>query len=127
MKEITRDIKQLDAAKRNLTTSITTLNHLQMLVEGVDKLNLLKDRREYGEVATLLQGVINVLEHLAKYKHIPQVADLANKVSLLHIYSVLLSFIVKACFPIGNSREACCIFTSILITHDNYLSIGMLD
>ncbi|KAK7082194.1 Vacuolar protein sorting-associated protein 53 [Halocaridina rubra] len=38
VKEITRDIKQLDTAKRNLTTSITTLNHLQMLVEGVQKL-----------------------------------------------------------------------------------------
>ena len=32
VKEITRDIKQLDTAKRNLTTAITTLNHLHMLV-----------------------------------------------------------------------------------------------
>jgi len=38
VKEITRDIKQLDHAKRNLTTSITTLNHLHMLVGGVDSL-----------------------------------------------------------------------------------------
>ena len=34
VKEITRDIKQLDTAKRNLTTAITTLNHLHMLVRG---------------------------------------------------------------------------------------------
>ncbi|XP_069939363.1 vacuolar protein sorting-associated protein 53 homolog isoform X2 [Cherax quadricarinatus] len=80
VKEITRDIKQLDTAKRNLTTSITTLNHLQMLVEGVQKLQALKVRREYGEIATLLQGVMNVLEHLKCYKHIPQVADLAHQV-----------------------------------------------
>ncbi|XP_069193330.1 vacuolar protein sorting-associated protein 53 homolog [Procambarus clarkii] len=80
VKEITRDIKQLDTAKRNLTTSITTLNHLQMLVEGVQKLQALKVRREYGEIATLLQGVMNVLEHLNRYKHIPQVADLARQV-----------------------------------------------
>lgn len=80
VKEITRDIKQLDTAKRNLTTSITTLNHLQMLVEGVQKLQALKARREYGEIATLLQGVMNVLEHLNRYKHIPQVADLAHQV-----------------------------------------------
>jgi vacuolar protein sorting-associated protein 53 len=38
VKEITRDIKQLDVAKKNLTTSITTLNHLQMLIDGIDKI-----------------------------------------------------------------------------------------
>lgn len=38
VKEITRDIKQLDFAKRNLTSSITALNHLHMLVGGVDSL-----------------------------------------------------------------------------------------
>ena len=38
VKEITQDIKQLDCAKRNLTTAITTLNHLHMLVAGVDSL-----------------------------------------------------------------------------------------
>jgi prefoldin subunit 5 len=38
VKEITRDIKQLDCAKRNLTAAITTLNHLHMLVGGVDNL-----------------------------------------------------------------------------------------
>ncbi|CAB0032556.1 unnamed protein product [Trichogramma brassicae] len=38
VKEITRDIKQLDFAKKNLTVSITTLNHLHMLVEGVETL-----------------------------------------------------------------------------------------
>ncbi|CAL4152712.1 unnamed protein product [Meganyctiphanes norvegica] len=80
VKEITRDIKQLDTAKRNLTTSINTLNHLQMLVEGVHKLQQLKARREYGEIADLLQGVMNVLDSLNRYKHIPQVADLANQV-----------------------------------------------
>ncbi|KAB7507366.1 Vacuolar protein sorting-associated protein 53-like protein [Armadillidium nasatum] len=80
VKEITRDIKQLDVAKKNLTSSITTLSHLQMLVEGVDKLSTLKIKREYGEIATLLQGVGNVLDHLTKYRHIPQVADLAGQV-----------------------------------------------
>lgn len=38
VKEITRDIKQLDFAKKNLTASITTLNHLHMLVDGVETL-----------------------------------------------------------------------------------------
>lgn len=38
VQEITRDIKQLDIAKRNLTTAITTLNHLHMLVSGIETL-----------------------------------------------------------------------------------------
>lgn len=38
VKSITGDIKQLDHAKKNLTASITTLNHLHMLVGGVDTL-----------------------------------------------------------------------------------------
>ncbi len=37
--EITKDIQQLDHAKRNLTVSITTLNNLALIVADVDHLN----------------------------------------------------------------------------------------
>ncbi|BFZ18354.1 hypothetical protein BsWGS_21393 [Bradybaena similaris] len=80
VKEITRDIKQLDHAKRHLTASITTLNHLHMLVGGVDSLAALTRKRQYGEVANLLQGVLNVLEHFEKYTEIPQIKQLADRV-----------------------------------------------
>ncbi|OXB64913.1 hypothetical protein ASZ78_009794, partial [Callipepla squamata] len=80
VKEITRDIKQLDHAKRHLTTSITTLNHLHMLAGGVDSLEAMTRRRQYGEVANLLQGVVNVLEHFNKYMGIPQIRQLAERV-----------------------------------------------
>ncbi|XP_067032870.1 vacuolar protein sorting-associated protein 53 homolog [Acropora muricata] len=80
VKEITRDIKQLDNAKRHLTSSITTLNHLHMLVGGVDTLMNLTKKRHYGEVANLLQGVVNVLEHFKKYFGITQIRQLADKV-----------------------------------------------
>ncbi|KAK3586403.1 hypothetical protein CHS0354_013107 [Potamilus streckersoni] len=80
VKEITRDIKQLDHAKRHLTSSITTLNHLHMLVGGVESLTTLTRRRQYGEVANLLQGVLNVLEHFQKYMSIPQIKELADRV-----------------------------------------------
>ncbi|PKU32394.1 hypothetical protein llap_17302 [Limosa lapponica baueri] len=78
VKEITRDIKQLDHAKRHLTTSITTLNHLHMLAGGVDSLEAMTRRRQYGEVANLLQGVVNVLEHFNKYMGIPQIRQLSE-------------------------------------------------
>ncbi|XP_060115277.1 vacuolar protein sorting-associated protein 53 homolog isoform X2 [Heteronotia binoei] len=80
VKEITRDIKQLDHAKRHLTTSITTLNHLHMLAGGVDSLEAMTRRRQYGEVANLLQGVVNVLEHFSKYTGIPQIRQLSERV-----------------------------------------------
>lgn len=80
VKEITRDIKQLDHAKRHLTASITTLNHLHILVEGVDTLQNLLHKRQYGEIANLLQGVMNVLDHFQKYLSIPQIRNLADKV-----------------------------------------------
>lgn len=37
--EMTKDIKQLDVAKRNLTASITTLHHLHLLLTGVNSLS----------------------------------------------------------------------------------------
>uniref|UniRef100_A0A3B1KDD7 Vacuolar protein sorting-associated protein 53 homolog n=1 Tax=Astyanax mexicanus TaxID=7994 RepID=A0A3B1KDD7_ASTMX len=80
VKEITRDIKQLDHAKRHLTTSITTLNHLHMLAGGVDTLEAMTRKRQYGEVANLLQGVVNVLEHFQKYMGIPQIRQLSERV-----------------------------------------------
>ncbi|KAK5904619.1 hypothetical protein CesoFtcFv8_006161 [Champsocephalus esox] len=80
VKEITRDIKQLDHAKRHLTTSITTLNHLHMLAGGVDTLEAMARKRQYGEVANLLQGVVNVLEHFHKYMGIPQIRQLSERV-----------------------------------------------
>uniref|UniRef100_A0A8C6VRZ6 Vps53 N-terminal domain-containing protein n=1 Tax=Naja naja TaxID=35670 RepID=A0A8C6VRZ6_NAJNA len=79
-REITRDIKQLDHAKRHLTTSITTLNHLHMLAGGVDSLEAMTRRRQYGELANLLQGVVNVLEHFNKYMGIPQIRQLSERV-----------------------------------------------
>jgi len=45
--EITGDIKQLDNAKRNLISSITMLNNLHILVEGVNKLGLVMIKFEH--------------------------------------------------------------------------------
>ncbi|XP_071493403.1 vacuolar protein sorting-associated protein 53 homolog [Diadema antillarum] len=112
VKEITRDIKQLDHAKRHLTSSITTLNHLHMLVGGVDSLENMTRRRQYGEVANLLQGVVNVLEHFQKYMSIPQIRQLADKVRKIQSELGLQiladfeeSFANQGSRPIANMRE----------------------
>ena len=40
---------------------------------------MLSRNRKYGEVANLLQGVLNVLDHFKKYMAIPQIKQLADK------------------------------------------------
>eukprot|EP00730_Choanoeca_flexa_P002597 TRINITY_DN11107_c0_g1_i5.p1 TRINITY_DN11107_c0_g1~~TRINITY_DN11107_c0_g1_i5.p1 ORF type:complete len:881 (+),score=282.96 TRINITY_DN11107_c0_g1_i5:79-2643(+) len=80
VKEITRDIKSLDLAKRNLTQSITTLNHLHMLVGGVDQLESMVDNRLYSDAANLLGAAVNVLEHFDSYKNVPQIIELTSRI-----------------------------------------------
>jgi len=83
VKEITRDIKQLDTAKKNLTSAITTLNHLHMLVRGTATLTQLTHSRQYGEAALLLQGLLEVLSHFKNYQNIPQIKELSDQVESL--------------------------------------------
>jgi Vps53-like, N-terminal len=42
-------------------------------------LRSLMRKRQYGEVANLLEGVVNVLEQFQKYKSIPQIGELSDK------------------------------------------------
>ncbi|XP_018333798.1 vacuolar protein sorting-associated protein 53 homolog [Agrilus planipennis] len=83
--EITRDIKQLDCAKRNLTLAITTLNHLHMLVGGVDTLKTLTQKRLYGEIALPLQAISEVMTHFENYSDIPQIKKLSDEVKAIHV------------------------------------------
>lgn len=84
VREITRDIKQLDCAKRNLTLAITTLNHLHMLVGGVDTLKSLTQKRLYGEIALPLQAISEVMTHFESYSDIPQIKNLSDQVKSIH-------------------------------------------
>lgn len=80
VKEITRDIKQLDWAKKNLTAAITTLNHLHILVGGIENLSKLAENRQYGELLNPLQAIIEVNKHFQQYTQIPKIKDLSKKV-----------------------------------------------
>lgn len=84
VKEITRDIKQLDSAKRNLTSAITTLNHLHMLVGGVESLTKLAENRQYGELLNPLQAITEVNQHFQQYTDISQIRQLSDKVEQIH-------------------------------------------
>jgi hypothetical protein len=84
VKAITSDIKQLDCAKKNLTSAITTLNHLHMLVGGVEKLKSLTEKRLYGEISNPLQAITEVNQHFTQYNEIPQIKELSTTVSEIH-------------------------------------------
>ncbi|EDQ87874.1 uncharacterized protein MONBRDRAFT_26906 [Monosiga brevicollis MX1] len=81
VQEITKGIKSLDVAKRNLTASITTLNHLHMLVGGVESLQTMAEQGLYQEAAHLLAATINVLEHFEGHKDVPQIRELSSKIA----------------------------------------------
>ncbi|XP_067623391.1 vacuolar protein sorting-associated protein 53 homolog [Eurosta solidaginis] len=85
VKEITRDIKQLDCAKRNLTSAITTLNHLHMLVGGIESLNKLIEKRLYGEILNPLQAITEVNQHFKQYSDIDEIKNLSQNVDKIQV------------------------------------------
>ncbi|XP_017153246.1 vacuolar protein sorting-associated protein 53 homolog [Drosophila miranda] len=85
VKEITRDIKQLDCAKRNLTSAITTLNHLHMLVGGIESLNQLIERRSYGEILNPLQAITEVNQHFQQFSDIEEIKNLSQSVDKIQV------------------------------------------
>jgi hypothetical protein len=75
VEEVTRDIKSLDFAKKNLTASITTLKRLNMLVTGVAQLRSMAAKKQYREVGALLQAVASLSLCFEDFKHIPKIAE----------------------------------------------------
>ena len=124
VKNITSDIKQLDCAKKNLTSAITTLNHLHMLVDGVEKLKVLAQKRMYGEISNPLQAIIEVNQHFTQYNEIPQIKELSNSVADIHkMLSVQITEDFKNTFshqPSGNKM-------SLAKVKDACLVISVLD
>lgn len=99
IREITAEIKQLDCAKKNLTSAITILNHLHMLYGGVESLEQLAARRQYGEILNPLQAITEVNQFFKLYTKIPQIQHLSNRV--IQIQSELATQITedfKNCF-----------------------------
>lgn len=80
---MTRDIKQLDIAKRNLTASITTLHHLHILLTGVESLGAWVDKKDYSSIARQLPAILNVLQLFDAYKESDQIANLSGQLDKL--------------------------------------------
>jgi hypothetical protein len=78
--DMTADIKRLDATKRNLTRSMTTLKRLQMLATAHEQLRALSRARQYRECAQLVQAVVQLVGQFRSYRGIEQIAALHRSV-----------------------------------------------
>lgn len=124
VKNITSDIKQLDCAKKNLTSAITTLNHLHMLVDGVEKLKVLAEKRIYGEISNPLQAITEVNQHFTQYSEIPQIKELSTSVADIHkMLSVQITEDFKNTFSLQPSTNK----MSFAKMKDACLVISVLD
>lgn len=83
---------KLKKISSNLSQELLELFRLVMVVGAAHCYNVLLDhcarcraltrKRQYGEVANLLEGVVNVLDQFQKYKAIPQIGQLTDKLVL---------------------------------------------
>ncbi|KAK9760571.1 Vacuolar protein sorting-associated protein 53 [Basidiobolus ranarum] len=80
VQDITKDIKSLDYAKRNLTATITALRRLQMLVTAVDQLKIFAEERQYKEAGQILQAVLQLQSHFKSYQNVKQVHSITESV-----------------------------------------------
>jgi len=76
VQEICRDIKSLDYAKTHLTTTISALMKLHMLVQAVDMLVYMSEKKQYKEVANRLGAVDMLFLDFKDYSHIPKIQEL---------------------------------------------------
>uniref|UniRef100_A0A8R1TZN8 Vacuolar protein sorting-associated protein 53 homolog n=1 Tax=Onchocerca volvulus TaxID=6282 RepID=A0A8R1TZN8_ONCVO len=83
VQEMTRDIKQLDVAKRNLISSLKALHHLQILLTGVYSLGSWIDQHRYGDIASQLPAVLNVLQLFGPYMEVEHIKNVAEQLERL--------------------------------------------
>lgn len=105
--EITCDIKQLDNAKRNLTSAVTMLNNLHILVESVEKLKEIYNKNEYRQAASILAGIQDVLKQFTDYKHVPQISHLSTEIDrLCDNITDRINFDFKRLFEVPSAKHS---------------------
>lgn len=77
--QICKDIKPLDNAKKNLTTTVTVLRRLQMMTTTISKLEVNIDQLNYSECAANILALTTFLDDFQKYETAPQLKPLLSK------------------------------------------------
>lgn len=81
VKQITAEMKQLDAAKVNLTSAMTALTHCHLLCGAAADLASRAAARNYGDLLLPLQAATQVLQHFENYKDVKQISELRDEVT----------------------------------------------
>ncbi|KAK8900296.1 Vacuolar protein sorting-associated protein 53 [Tritrichomonas musculus] len=76
---ICKDIKPLDNAKKNLTTTVTTLRRLQMMATTIKQLEINIDQVNYSQCAANILALTTFIEDFKKYESAPQLEPLLSK------------------------------------------------
>jgi hypothetical protein len=79
VKMICNDIKNLDNARNNITTTISSLTKLIILITGIEKLELFVKERKFKEAANAIAASNDILEYFHDYRHVTQVNNLYVK------------------------------------------------
>lgn len=80
VQEICRDIRKLDVAKRNLTSTINVITRLRTLTHAVEELKVQAANKEYQEAAMSFEAAISLFGHFGDYRDVPKVSELTNAV-----------------------------------------------
>jgi vacuolar protein sorting-associated protein 53 len=92
VKMICNDIKNLDNARNNITTTISSLTKLIILITGIEKLESFVKGKSFKEAANAIAASNDILEYFKEYKHVTQVSQLYSKKE--HLCTVLLGSIL---------------------------------
>jgi hypothetical protein len=92
VKMICNDIKNLDNARNNITTTISSLTKLIILITGIEKLEAFVKAKSFKEAANAIAASNDILEYFKDYKHVTQVSQLYSRKE--HLCTVLLGSIL---------------------------------
>ena len=80
-----------------LLNFVNVIMSLKNLIISISFYRELSRNRKYGEVANLLQGVLNVLDHFKKYMEIPQIKQLADRWIAIYILQIFWDKLSNIC------------------------------
>ncbi|KAH8119366.1 Vps53-like protein, partial [Phellopilus nigrolimitatus] len=83
VRDITKDIQLLDLAKKNLTSSMTSLKRFQMLANALSQLDELIKDQKYAETSQTLAAVKELSAPFKSYLSVPQVALIWARIQTL--------------------------------------------
>ncbi|KAI9591682.1 Vps53-like protein [Syncephalis fuscata] len=77
--EMTKDVKQLDTAKKNLTETMTVLKRLQMLVTATSQLEISVQEKQHSETAQLLEATSQLLAQFDRFANVEQLESIRQE------------------------------------------------